>query len=95
MINMIVRAAHSTGIWVGVCGEMAGDATLTPLLVGLGIDELSASAPSVPRIKRAVQSLNQRECEALVSKVLTYDTSAEILRDLEAHARERYEELLG
>jgi len=95
LIKMVVSAAHSSGIWVGVCGEMAGDVILTPLLLGLGIDELSASAPSVPRIKRAVQSLSQIDCERLVEKVMTYDTAEAILEDIEAHAREHYEELLS
>ena len=95
LIKMVVQAAHSAGIWVGVCGEMAGDVIMTPLLLGLGIDELSASAPAVPRIKRAVQSLNQIECEQLVEHVMTYDTAEAILRDIEAHARANYEELVG
>jgi phosphoenolpyruvate-protein phosphotransferase (PTS system enzyme I) len=95
LIKMVVHAAHSAGIWVGVCGEMAGDVVLTPLLLGLGIDELSASTPSVPRIKRAVQLLNQAECERLVDKVMNYDTAAKILADIEAHARANYEELIG
>ncbi|MEO7934020.1 MAG: phosphoenolpyruvate--protein phosphotransferase [Chthoniobacterales bacterium] len=95
LIKMVVRAAHSAGIWVGVCGEMAGDVSLTPLLLGLGIDELSASVPSVPRIKRAVQTLNQSECERLADHVLNFDTAQEILEVVEAHAREHYGELLG
>ena len=95
LIKMVVQAAHANGIWVGVCGEMAGDVILTPLLLGLGIDELSASAPAVPRIKRAVQSLNQSECERLVDKLLTYETSDSILAEIESHARAHYEELIG
>ncbi len=95
LIKMVVQAAHSAGIWVGVCGEMAGDVALTPLLLGLGIDELSASAPSVPRIKRAVQALNQSECERLVDELFTHETADTILAGVEAHARSRYEELFG
>ena len=95
LIKMVVRAAHSNGIWVGVCGEMAGDVVMTPLLLGLGIDELSASTPSVPRIKRAVQSLHQSECETLVDHVMDLDTADEIFNAIESHARERYAELLG
>src|SRR5207249_859441 len=57
LLKMIAEAAHAHHIWVGVCGEMAGDVALVPLLLGLGMDELSAGATSVPRVKRAGQSL--------------------------------------
>ena len=50
--------AHAHNIWVGVCGEMAGDIVLLPLLLGLGMDELSVSASLVPRVKLAVQRLS-------------------------------------
>ena len=51
LIKMVVDAGHEHGIWVGVCGEMASEVTLTPLLLGLGVDELSAGAALVPRVK--------------------------------------------
>src|SRR5213076_1835535 len=51
LIKMTVDAGHKHGIWVGLCGEMAGDPKLTPLLIGLGVDELSAAPPSVPQVK--------------------------------------------
>src|SRR5437764_2679677 len=62
LLKMVADAAHGSGIWVGVCGEMAGDVALVPLLLGLGMDELSTAAITVPRIKRAVQSLAIPEC---------------------------------
>ena len=67
LLKMIADGAHANGIWVGVCGEMAGDIALIPLLLGLGMDELSASSSLVPRVKRAVQSLALAECEQLVA----------------------------
>src|SRR5213082_15014 len=57
LLKMVADAAHANNIWVGVCGEMAGDIALIPLLLGLGMDELSVGATLVPRVKRAVQSL--------------------------------------
>ncbi len=51
LIKIVVDAAHENGIWVGVCGGMASEVTLTPLLLGLGVDELSAGAALVPRVK--------------------------------------------
>ncbi|PYK39660.1 MAG: phosphoenolpyruvate--protein phosphotransferase, partial [Verrucomicrobia bacterium] len=62
LLKMIADAAHANNIWVGVCGEMAGDVALIPLLLGLGMDELSAGPSLVPRVKRAVQSLAIPEC---------------------------------
>src|ERR1700758_691424 len=66
LIEMTVAAAHAQGIWVGVCGEMAGEITLTPLLLALGVDELSVSAGLVPRVKKAVQTLDTKECSRLL-----------------------------
>jgi phosphotransferase system enzyme I (PtsI) len=57
LIKMTVDAAHQHGIWAGVCGEIAGDPALTPLLVGLGVDELSAAPPVVPQIKYIIRRL--------------------------------------
>jgi phosphotransferase system enzyme I (PtsI) len=95
LLKMISDAGHANEIWVGVCGEMAGDISLTPLLLGLGIDELSASAPLVPRVKRAVQSLAISECEKLVDDALKLHTGSEILKLSFELASQRYGDLLG
>lgn len=94
LLKMTVEAAHSNGIWAGVCGEMAGDIVMTPVLVGLGVDELSATATVVPRVKKAVQSLNSAECAALVHEALQSDDSEAILQLSQQMARERYAEIL-
>ncbi|MEI6278890.1 MAG: phosphoenolpyruvate--protein phosphotransferase [Verrucomicrobiae bacterium] len=93
MIKMVVDAARANGIWTGVCGEMAGDILLTPLLIGLGVDELSATSAVVPRIKKAVQSLDASRCEALVQQVLGMDDSAAIAALSFEMARECYAEI--
>jgi phosphotransferase system enzyme I (PtsI) len=95
LIKMVVEAAHAAGIWAGVCGEMASEVTLTPLLLGLGVDELSAGAALVPRVKRAVQSLEMKVCRDLVARTLEMDTAGDILTECEAIARQYYAELLG
>ena len=95
LLKMVADAAHDHEIWVGVCGEMAGDLALTPLLLGLGMDELSVGASLVPRVKRAVQSLTHGECQKLVGEVLELDTSAAILRRCTEMAQTHYGELLG
>ena len=94
LIRMTVEAAHANDLWVGVCGEMAGDIVLTPLLLGLGVDELSAGAGSVPRVKRAVQSLDNAACRQLVEDILHLDSAADILAKCDAVARAHYPELL-
>ena len=95
LLKMIADAAHANEIWVGVCGEMAGDVALIPLLLGLGMDELSASATLVPRVKRAVQSLAIAECRQLVDETLKLQTPSEILDRCLELANERYGDLLG
>ena len=95
LLKMIADAAHASDIWVGVCGEMAGDVALIPLLLGLGMDELSASATLVPRVKRAVQSLAIPECRQLVEEALKLRTPSEILARCLELADKRYGDLLG
>ena len=95
LLKMIAEAAHANHIWVGVCGEMAGDVALVPLLLGLGVDELSASATLVPRVKRAVQSLAIPECRELVEETLKLNTASEILARCLKLADKRYGDLLG
>jgi phosphotransferase system enzyme I (PtsI) len=95
LLKMIADAGHAHEIWVGVCGEMAGDIALTPLLLGLGVDELSASAVLVPRVKRAVQSLSIPECKQLVDEALSLHTAPEILERSLDLANARYGDLLG
>jgi phosphotransferase system enzyme I (PtsI) len=95
LLKMIADAAHANNIWVGVCGEMAGEVALIPLLLGLGVDELSASATLVPRVKRAVQSLAIPECRELVEVALNLDTASEILARCLELANKRYGDLLG
>ncbi len=95
LIKMIVDAGHTAGLKVSVCGEMASEIALTPLLIGLGVDELSAAAVMVPRIKRAVQGLDLAACRALAERVLTMESGAEILAACEALARERYGMMLS
>jgi phosphotransferase system enzyme I (PtsI) len=95
LLKMIADAAHANNIWVGVCGEMAGDVALIPLLLGLGMDELSASATLVPQVKRAVQSLAIPECRELVEVALNLDTASEILARCLELADKRYGDLLG
>ena len=79
LIKMTVDAAHRQGIWVSVCGEMAGDPIYVPLLAGLGVDELSAAPPSIPRLKFLIRRLKMSEARELAEFGLSCESGAEIL----------------
>jgi phosphotransferase system enzyme I (PtsI) len=93
LLKSVVDEAHAAGIWVGVCGELAGDIEYTPLLLGLGIDELSASSALVPRVKKAIRSLDRPSCRELVERALSGDRAAEIYARSTGLARTRYGDL--
>ncbi len=87
LIKMTVEAAHRNNIWVGVCGEMASDAELVPLLLGLGVDELSASPAYVPQIKFMLRRLKMGEARGLVDFALQSESPPEILKRSQELAR--------
>ncbi|HEX9926853.1 MAG TPA: phosphoenolpyruvate--protein phosphotransferase [Anaerolineae bacterium] len=79
LINQTIAAAHAAGIWVGLCGEFAGDPLATPILLGLGLDEFSMSGPAIPLVKQTIGQLTMAEAEAIAQAVLKLD-SAEAVR---------------
>ena len=83
MIDQVVKAAHRRQRWVGVCGEMASEIWAVPLLVGLGIDELSVHPPAVARIKALVRSLDAAVCERAARAALKLDSGASVRRLIE------------
>lgn len=87
LIKQVIEAGHSKGIWVGVCGEMAGEPLLVPLLLGMGIDELSTSPVTVPRIKKIIRTLNLVEARALAKDVMTCTNGTEIMNRAEQFVR--------
>ena len=78
LIAWTVDAAHSQGKWVGVCGGIASDPQAVPLLIGLGVDELSVSLPTIPSIKAQTRALWLHECKELARQALTLETAAEV-----------------
>ena len=78
LIDTAARAAHAHGKWVGVCGGLASDAVAVPILVGLGIDELSVSVPAIPAIKAQIRDLRLGDCRALASSALAAATAGEV-----------------
>jgi len=87
LIHMTVEAAHKKGIWVGVCGEMAGDPLVAPLLLGLGVEELSVAPISVPRIKFLIRRMKMAEAKELADCALKCDSAREILNNCGDYAR--------
>lgn len=94
LIKQTVDAAANAGIWTGVCGEMAGDIRLTPLLLGLGVEELSVGPHQVPRVRRAIRALSHSECSAMASEALKTPLSQEIMDATLSMAKLYYPELL-
>lgn len=76
LIAHTVRGAHAAGKWVGVCGGIASDPHGVPILIGLGVDELSISLPAIPAIKGQIRTLNSEECRALAEKALAAESAA-------------------
>ena len=95
LINMVVAAARNAGIWVGFCGEMAGDILFTPLLVGAGIEELSVSAGILPRVKLAVRSLDRQDCVEVYRRALELRSAAQIVDLCQETARKHYPQLVS
>jgi multiphosphoryl transfer protein len=78
LIAQAAKAAHEAGRWVGVCGGMASDPQAVPILIGLGVDELSVSIPAVPAVKAQVRSLSLAQCQELAARALTQDSAAAV-----------------
>jgi len=88
LIKATVDAAHKHKIWVSVCGEMASDPVLAPLLLGLGVDELSAALPLVAPVKFLVRRLKMSEAKELAEFALECESAAEILGRCQDLARQ-------
>lgn len=78
LIDKTVQSAHQHGKWVGVCGELASDSQAVPILIGLGVDELSMSVTSIPLVKSQIRELNYQECQKLAQQALCCTTASEV-----------------
>ncbi|MFN9028513.1 MAG: phosphoenolpyruvate--protein phosphotransferase [Akkermansiaceae bacterium] len=94
LIKKTVEAGEAHGIWTGVCGEMAGDIRLTPLLLGLGVEELSVSPKIVPRVGQVIRSLKYSECQAMADEVMKQTRSQHIMDLSMSLAKKCYPDLL-
>ena len=78
LIKHVIDASHEHGKFTGMCGELASDPVATMILLGLGLDEFSMTASSIPLIKNILRSVSKAECEEVANKALTMDTAEEI-----------------
>lgn len=79
LVKMVIDAAHKEGRWAGMCGEMAGDTTAIPLLLGLGLDEFSMSATSILPARSLISKLSKSEMQELAAKALDLQTAEQVV----------------
>lgn len=90
LLRTIIETGHAKKIWVGLCGEMAGDPILTPVLIGLGLDEISTSPVLIPEIKKIVRLLTYAEAQEIAQYALSLRSGAEVMSFL----KQKYQALM-
>ncbi|MEE1107798.1 phosphoenolpyruvate--protein phosphotransferase [Macrococcoides canis] len=85
LIKQVIDASHKEGKWTGMCGEMAGDSTAIPLLLGLGLDEFSMSATSILSARRQIKNLSQPEMAKVAEQALNCATQEEVVQLVDAY----------
>ena len=89
LIKQVIDASHAEGKWTGMCGELAGDERATMLLLGMGLDEFSMSAISIPRIKKIIRNANFDDAKALAEQALAQPTAKELMDLVETFTKEK------
>lgn len=79
LVNMVIKAAHKEGKWVGMCGEMAGDEIAIPILLGLGLDEFSMSATSILKARSQMRQLSKADIEPHLDTILSMSSTEEVI----------------
>ncbi len=95
LIDMTIRAGHRHDIWVGICGEMAADPIVVPLLVGLGLDEISVSPIALPKVKEIIRDLDSEQCRHIAENVLAFTQESEVERYLHQFMQQHFPEMLN
>ncbi|MBA7518921.1 Phosphoenolpyruvate-protein phosphotransferase [subsurface metagenome] len=90
LIQQVINSGHQAHIWVGLCGELAADPLAIPLLIGLGIDELSMNPASIPRVKMVLRSITIPQCEEIAKETLRFRTALEVKRYLRRTIRKKF-----
>ncbi|MCK4810390.1 MAG: phosphoenolpyruvate--protein phosphotransferase [Candidatus Omnitrophica bacterium] len=83
LVSGIIEAAHRNNIWVGMCGEMAGEVSFSILLVGLGLDEFSMPPPTIPQVKEIIRHISFKDAQKIAQGALNFSTSREVERFLQ------------
>lgn len=89
LIKQVIDASHAEGKWTGMCGELAGDERATLLLLGMGLDEFSMSAISIPRIKKLIRNANFADTQALAEQALAQPTADELMKLVDTFIQEK------
>ena len=89
LIKNVIDASHKEGKWTGMCGELAGDERATILLLGMGLDEFSMSAVSIPKIKKLIRNTNYEEAKKFAETALEKATAKEITDLIEKYTAEK------
>lgn len=89
LIKQVIDASHAEGKWTGMCGELAGDERATLLLLGMGLDEFSMSAISIPRIKKLIRNANYADTQALAEQALAQPTAEELMKLVDTFIQEK------
>ncbi|MDE9494251.1 phosphoenolpyruvate-protein phosphotransferase PtsI [Xenorhabdus bovienii] len=89
LIKQVIDASHAEGKWTGMCGELAGDERAALLLLGMGLDEFSMSAISIPRIKKIIRNANYDDAKALAEQALSQPTAKELMDLVDTFTREK------
>jgi phosphotransferase system enzyme I (PtsI) len=90
LIKTAIDAAHRGGIKAAMCGEMAGDPAMTPLLLGLGLDEFSMTASAIPQVKKIIRGTDLESCRALAEAALSRASYREVEALSSAWMAERF-----
>ena len=80
LVNMVIKAAHDNGKWVGMCGEMAGDEVAIPLLLGLGLDEFSMSASTILSSRYQISQLNKEDWSKIAQEALKLTSEQQVIQ---------------
>jgi phosphotransferase system enzyme I (PtsI) len=78
LIKQVIDSGHLAGIWVGMCGELAGEPLAVPILLGLGLDEFSMNSPAIPRAKQIIRQWDTREAQVLADKAIHCETPQQV-----------------
>ena len=89
LIKQVIDASHAEGKWTGMCGELAGDERATLLLLGMGLDEFSMSAISIPSIKKIIRNTNFEDAKALAEQALAQPTAEDLMNLVNKFIKEK------